>query len=261
MNIVVLIKQVPAISDIQIDSKDHNLVRIGAPSMLNPVDAHAVEAAMAIKDAVGGTVTVLTMGNAAAGEIMRDSIAIGVDKGILVSDEAIAGSDTLATGLILAKAIEKIGAVDLVITGKRSTDGETGQIPPAIAQRLGMSLLTYAEALSVQDGTLQGTRKNEHVLETIAVPMPAVCSVMETMNTPRAATLRGSMKAKKVVFDVWRLADLGITPDEVGVTGSATAVTELVAPVPHETGVMIAGESTEQAIGKLIETLQHKKII
>lgn len=105
MNIVVLVKQVPAISDIEI-AKDNNLVRVGAPSMLNPVDKHAIEAAVAVKDAIGGTVTILTMGNALAGEMMRDGIAIGADKGVLVSDERMAGSDTLATGLVLAKAIE-----------------------------------------------------------------------------------------------------------------------------------------------------------
>ena len=118
MNIVVLVKQVPAISDIEI-AKDNNLVRVGAPSMLNPVDKHAIEAAVAVKEAVGGTVTLLTMGNALAGEMMRDGIAVGADKGVLVSDERMAGSDTLATGLVLAKAIEKLGGADLVFTGKR----------------------------------------------------------------------------------------------------------------------------------------------
>ena len=107
MNIVVLVKQVPAVSDIQIDAKDHNLVRVGAPSMLNPVDMNAIEAAVAVKEAVGGTVTLVTMGTALAGEVMRQGIAIGADKGVLVSDERMAGSDTLATGKILAKAIEK----------------------------------------------------------------------------------------------------------------------------------------------------------
>ena len=157
MNIVVLVKQVPAISDIEI-AKDNNLVRVGAPSMLNPVDKHAIEAAVAVKDAIGGTVTILTMGNALAGEMMRDGIAIGADKGVLVSDERMAGSDTLATGLVLAKAIEKLGGADLVFTGKRSTDGDTGQIPPAIAQRLGMALISYANSVSVDGTTVTATR-------------------------------------------------------------------------------------------------------
>lgn len=106
MNIVVLVKQVPAVSEIEI-AQDNNLVRVGAPSMLNPVDKHAIEAAVAVKDAVGGTITLITMGTAQAAEVMRDGIAVGADKGVLVSDERMAGSDTLATGLILSKAIEK----------------------------------------------------------------------------------------------------------------------------------------------------------
>ena len=145
MNIVVLVKQVPSVSEIEI-AQDNNLVRVGAPSMLNPVDKHAIEAAIAVKDAVGGTVTLITMGTAQAAEVMRDGIAVGADKGVLVSDERMAGSDTLATGLILAKAIEKIGDVDLVFTGKRSTDGDTGQIPPAVAQYLNISLVSYADS-------------------------------------------------------------------------------------------------------------------
>jgi electron transfer flavoprotein beta subunit len=148
MNIVVLVKQVPAISDIKIDVKDNNLVRVGAPSMMNPVDMHAIEAAVAVKDAVGdANITIMTMGTALAGEIMREGIALGINQGVLISDERMAGSDTLATGTILAKAIESIGGADLVFTGKRSTDGDTGQIPPALAQNLGMSLLSYAESL------------------------------------------------------------------------------------------------------------------
>ena len=161
MNIVVLVKQVPAISDIEI-AKDNNLVRVGAPSMLNPVDKHAIEAAVAVKEAVGGTVTLLTMGNALAGEMMRDGIAVGADKGVLVSDERMAGSDTLATGLVLAKAIEKLGGADLVFTGKRSTDGDTGQIPPAIAQRLGMALISYANSVSVEGTTITATKPSRH---------------------------------------------------------------------------------------------------
>lgn len=196
MNIVVLVKQVPAISDIEI-AKDNNLVRVGAPSMLNPVDKHAIEAAVAVKDAIGGTVTILTMGNALAGEMMRDGIAIGADKGVLVSDERMAGSDTLATGLVLAKAIEKLGGADLVFTGKRSTDGDTGQIPPAIAQRLGMALISYANSVSVDGTTVTATRLNHDGIETVQAQLPAVVSVTEKSNTPRSPKIRGKMAAKK----------------------------------------------------------------
>ena len=197
MNIVVLVKQVPAVSEIEI-AQDNNLVRVGAPSMLNPVDKHAIEAAIAVKDAVGGTVTLITMGTAQAAEVMRDGIAVGADKGVLVSDERMAGSDTLATGLILAKAIEKIGDVDLVFTGKRSTDGDTGQIPPAVAQYLNISLVSYADSINVEGSTITATRANHGGVETVQAQLPAVVSVTDKSNTPRSPKIRGKMAAKRL---------------------------------------------------------------
>ena len=178
MNIAVLVKQVPAVSDIQL-SGDNNLVRVGAPSMLNPVDLHAIEAALALKDQEGGTVTLVTMGTALASDILREGIALGADKGILLSDERMAGSDTLATGQILAAALAKLGPLDLVLAGKRSTDGDTGQIPPALAQRLGMTLLSYADELEVKDGQATIRRLNRGGVETLQAALPALISVTE----------------------------------------------------------------------------------
>lgn len=183
MNIAVLVKQVPAVSDIQL-SGDNNLVRVGAPSMLNPVDLHAIEAALALKDQEGGTVTLVTMGTALASDILREGIALGADKGILLSDERMAGSDTLATGQILAAALAKLGPLDLVLAGKRSTDGDTGQIPPALAQRLGMTLLSYADELEVKDGQATIRRLNRGGVETLQAALPAVISVTENAGIP-----------------------------------------------------------------------------
>lgn len=261
MNIVVLVKQVPAISEIVIDASDHNLVRVGAPTMLNPVDLHAIEAAVAIKGTIGGTVTLVSMGTANAAEAMREGIAIGADKGVLITDERMGGSDTLATGKILAKAIEKIGAVDLVLTGKQSSDGDTGQIPPAIAQHLGMALVSYAESVTVEGTVVKATRKNHGGIQTIEAPLPAVCSVMETANSPRQANIRGKMNSKKAVFDVWRLEDLGLDAAEAGKAGSATEVTEVFAPEPHATGIMIDGETEAQSVKQLIKVLVSEKVL
>lgn len=261
MNIVVLVKQVPAVSDIKIDAKEGNLVRVGAPSKLNPVDLNAIEAALAVKDAVGGTVTIMTMGPATAGEVMRNGIAIGVEKGILITDERMAGSDTLATGKVLAKAIEKIGGADLVFTGKRSTDGDTAQIPPAVAEYLGFSLASNASSVAVADGTVTITRKNNGGLEHVELPLPAVVSVTEEANTPRQARIKGKMAAKKAVFDVFKAEDLGLTADEVGTAGSATDVTKLFAPEPHPTGVMISGDTVADAVAKLVAELHTKNAL
>lgn len=261
MNIVVLIKQVPAVSDIKLDAENNNLVRVGAPSILNPVDKNALEAALAVKDAVGGTVTVMTMGTALAAEALRDAIAMGADEGILLTDRAMAGSDTLATGKILSKAIEKVGAVDLVFCGKKSTDGDTGQIPPAVAERLGMNLVTYAESVTVEGTTLKATRQNQGGMETIEAQLPAVCSVMETANVPRTPNIRGKMKAKKAVFTVWSLADIGLDAAEAGTEGSATKVTEVFAPEKHATGTMISGSNLSEAVDNLFAELTAKKLV
>ena len=262
MNIVVLIKQVPAVSSIDIDSKNNNLVRVGAPSMLNPVDLNAVEAAVDIKEAAGsGTVTLISMGTAMAADVLREGMALGADHGILLSDERMAGSDTLATGKILARAIRKGGDVDLVLTGKQSSDGDTGQIPPAIAQHLGVNLVSYAESVTVKDGVLVATRKNHGGLQTVEAQLPAVCSVMETANTPRTPNIRSKMHAKQAVFDVWRLEDIGLDPAEAGTAGSATKVTELFAPEKHAIGTMITGANEAEAVHNLIAELTAKKVL
>jgi electron transfer flavoprotein beta subunit len=262
MKIVVLIKQVPAISEIALDPQTHNLVRTGAPSMMNPVDKHAVEAALKLKEAAGGgTVTIITMGSESAADIMREAIAIGANDGFLVNDPAVKGSDTLATGKVLAKAIEKVGQVDVVLTGRQSADGDTGQIPPAIAQRLGMNLLSYVQDISFANNTLKAVRKNLGGVETVEAPLPCVVSVMETSNTVRTPSLKGKMSAKKIVFPVWSLADIGLKPEEVGPTGSATKVTELFMPEAHEQGVIVKGADEAAAVKELASILRSKKVI
>lgn len=260
MNIAVLLKQVPAVSDIQL-AADNNLVRVGAPSMLNPVDLHALEAALALKDQEEGTVTLVTMGTALASDILREGIAMGADKGILLSDERMAGSDTLATGRILAAALGKLGPFDLVLTGKRSTDGDTGQIPPALAQRLGMTLLSYADELEVKEGKGTIRRLNRGGVETLQAALPAVISVTEKCGNPRTPGIRGKMAAKKAVFPVWRLEDIELEPEKAGKAGSATAVTELFAPEPHPVGTMIQGATPAEAAANLVNELRKKNLL
>ncbi|WP_337553622.1 electron transfer flavoprotein subunit beta/FixA family protein, partial [Acidaminococcus fermentans] len=240
---------------------DNNLVRVGAPSMLNPVDLHALEAALALKDQEGGTVTLVTMGTALASDILREGIAMGADKGILLSDERMAGSDTLATGRILAAALGKLGPFDLVLTGKRSTDGDTGQIPPALAQRLGMTLLSYADELEVKEGKATIRRLNRGGVETLQAALPAVISVTEKCGNPRTPGIRGKMAAKKAVFPVWRLEDIELEPEKAGKAGSATAVTELFAPEPHPVGTMIQGATPAEAAANLVNELRKKNLL
>ena len=259
MNIAVLVKQVPAVSDIQL-SGDNNLVRVGAPSMLNPVDLHAIEAALALKDQEGGTVTLVTMGTALASDILREGIALGADKGILLSDERMAGSDTLATGQILAAALAKLGPLDLVLAGKRSTDGDTGQIPPALAQRLGMTLLSYADELEVKDGQATIRRLNRGGVETLQAALPAVISVTENAGIPGLPASGAKWPRKRPCsrYGVWKTS-----------TGSGksregrlrTKVTELFAPEPQPVGTMIQGATPVEAAANLVDELRKKNLL
>lgn len=154
-----------------------------------------------------------------------------------------------------------MGGADLVFTGKRSTDGDTGQIPPAIAQRLGMALISYANSVSVEGTTITATRLNHDGIETVQAQVPAVVSVTEKSNTPRSPKIRGKMAAKKAVFDVWKVEDLGLDAASVGTSGSATKVTELFAPEPNPVGVMIEGATPADAAANLVKDLTAKNLL
>ena len=154
-----------------------------------------------------------------------------------------------------------MGGADLVFTGKRSTDGDTGQIPPAIAQRLGMALISYANSVSVDGTTVTATRLNHDGIETVQAQLPAVVSVTEKSNTPRSPKIRGKMAAKKAVFDVWKVEDLGLDAASVGKSGSATKVTELFAPEPNPVGVMIEGATPADAAANLVKELTAKNLL
>ncbi|MBP2650542.1 MAG: electron transfer flavoprotein alpha/beta-subunit [Firmicutes bacterium] len=210
MHITVCIKQVPAISEIEINKETNNLVRVGAPSMINPADKNAVEEALTLKQAYGGTVTVITMGRMEATEILRDCISIGADKGYIINDDTIAGSDTLATGYVLAETIKKLGGADVVLCGKQAYDGYTGQVGPAIAERLGFVQLTNVQKLDLTDDIVTVERLNNSGLETIQAKLPVLCTVIENCNTPRNPTVKARMAAKKAEFEVLTTKNLGL---------------------------------------------------
>ena len=163
---------------------------------------------------------------------------------------------------VLVKAIERVGAVDLVLCGKRSTDGDTGQVGPAIAERLGWLQFTYANKLTMPiEGTIEAERENHHGIETIEGKLPAVCTITEKCNTPRIPKIKGKMAAKQAVFDVWRLEDLELSPSEVGMTGSRTKVTRIFPPAVRETGVMIHEANEAQSVKILITALLAENLI
>lgn len=262
---VVCMKQVPDAAEVKIDPKTNTLVREGVPSIINPYDVHAVEEALRLKDQYGGEVIVLTMGPPQARESLRKAVAYGADQAILLSDRKFAGSDTLATSYILAQAIKKIdqtGPVDLVLCGKQAIDGDTAQVGPGIAARLGMPQLTYVlkiDEVSPEKGEIQVQRKLEGLREVVRAKLPALLTVEKSLNEIRYASLPNMIKAAGFQVTVWGKDDITLDETQLGLKGSPTWVNRIFAPPQREGGEML-GEGPS-AVPKLVERLVQEKII
>ena len=246
MNIVVCVKYVPdAQSDLSFEP-DHTTDREGVDGLLSELDEYAVEAALALKEAGdGGEVTVLTMGPEDAADAVKKGLQMGADKGVHVLDEAIAGSDSVATSLVLAEAIKKVGAegaVDLVLTGLASTDGAMSVVPAMLAERLGLPQVTFASELTVEGGTARIRRDGDTASETIEAALPAVVSVTDQINEPRYPSFKGIMAAKKKPVSTWGLADLGVEPGQVGLEAAWSRVESVEARPPRSKGEIVPDE-------------------
>jgi electron transfer flavoprotein beta subunit len=257
MNIVVCVKQVPDTMDVRIDPKTNTLVRDGVPSILNPFDEFAIEEGLRIKERFGGTVTVITMGPAQASEVLRTALAMGADAVALLSDRAFAGSDTLATSYTLSRGIVKVGNVDLVITGKQAIDGDTAQVGPGIAARLGYTQLTYVskvENISAADGLITVERLLDGGRERVEGKLPALLTVVKGINVPRQPSILKMKKARNAEIPVWKAADIGADPEQTGQNGSPTWVERIFSPEQKTGGDVFKGEP-EEAAGRLTELL------
>ena len=220
MNIVVCVKYVPdAQSERTFRDSDKTVDREGVDGLLSELDEYAVEEALKIVEAAGeGEVTVLTVGPAAAADAIKKALQMGAHAGVHVNDDAIHGSDAVATSLVLAEAVKKAtgGTPELVITGMSSTDGVMGVVPAMLAERLGLPQVTYASELTLGDGTVTIRRDGDTASETIEATLPALVSVTDQINEPRYPSFKGIMAAKKKPVEQWGLADLGIDPSLVG---------------------------------------------
>ncbi|MGD8371823.1 MAG: electron transfer flavoprotein subunit beta/FixA family protein [Syntrophobacterales bacterium] len=260
MHIVACIKQVPDAKNVRIDPETCTLVRQGVESIVNPHDWYAVEAALRLRDEYGGKVTVMTMGPPQAEDALRETLALGVDEALLLSDRAFAGADTWATSLTLARAIIKLGPVDLVICGKQAIDGDTAQVGPGLAAHLDQPYTTYARRLELQDGgLLLAERLTDLGYEVVQMPLPAVVTVIREIGDPRMPGLKHKMRARKQEIPVWGAADLELNPEEVGLQGSFTQVVRVFSPPPRCDREMLTGEPEEQA-EKLINLLKEAKV-
>ena len=259
MNAVVCIKQVPETTEVRVDPKTNALIREGVKSIVNPVDENAIEAALQLRDQHGGKVTVITMGPPQAAEALRQAMAMGADAAILLSDPASRGSDTLATSYALALMVRKIGAVDLVLCGKQAIDGDTGQVGPGLAERLGLPQVTFAIGMEVADGKLRARRVLDDFFEVVEVRLPAVVTVVKQINDPRHPSMRNVLKAKRAEIAKWTLADLDADPKQAGFDGSPTQVIRVWPPEKRGGGKRLEG-SPDDIVEQLANAIKGMNI-
>lgn len=259
-NIVVLVKQVPdTYSERKLTDTDHTLDRESADAVIDEINERSVEEALKIKEAGEGEVTVLCVGPERATDAIRKALSMGADKAVHVCDEALHGSDLLATAKVIAAAIRTIDGVDLVIAGNEASDGRGGAVPAVLAELLGQPQLTHARQLTVEGGSVKVDRETEDGITHLEASLPAVVSVTEKINEPRYPSFKGIMAAKKKPVQTLTVADLGVDAGEVGLGNAWSTVLEAAPKPPRTAGQRVEDEGDGGA--KVAEYLVGQKII
>ena len=258
MEIVVCIKQVPATTRVQLDPRTRTIIREGVELMLNPFDAYALEEALRLREANGGTVSVMTMGIPGAAMLLREALAIGADQAILLTDRRFAGADTLATATTLAAAIHKLGVVDLILCGRQAIDGDTAQVGPELAEKLGIPHATAVTKIEeVNTGMLTCQKMIDEGYARLKVQLPALLTVVKEINTPRFPTLAGFRRAQKSDILIWKADDLEVDLGHIGLEGSPTQVIATFVPEHHKTSHLLEGTLPEIA-QQILASLQKQ---
>ena len=265
MNIVVCVKYVPDATADRHFEDDNTVDRVGVDGLLSELDEYAVEQALQIKEKGDGSdeVTVVTVGPEQAKDAIRKGLQMGADKAVHVIDDAIAGSDALATSLVLAKTIEKLGGespVDLVVCGMASTDAGMSVVPAMLAERLGLPQVTFGSEIEVDGATVRIRRDGDSATETIEGTIPLVLSVTDQSGEARYPSFKGIMAAKKKPLETWGLGDLGLESGQVGLSSAWTVVQGTEARPPRTAGEIVTDEDGSGALA-LAEFLASKKFI
>ena len=255
MNIAVCVKHIPDPNlPPELDGKF--LKREGVQGVLDPGDEFGVEAALQLKEAHEGEVTLVSMGPAAAQEAIRRGLSMGADKGVLVSDDSLKGADALVTARVLAAAIRKAGEFDLVIAGVESTDGYTGTMPATLAELLDLPQVTFAKTIEAAGGNLKVNRQTAEGYHVVECALPALLTVTAGVNEPRYASFKGIMAAKKKPLDQYSVSDLGLSGDD---TAIKQEVAEVAPAEERKAGEVITDDGT--AAAKIADFLQEAKVI
>ncbi len=263
MKIVVCIKQVPDTTEVRLDPKTGTLIRDGVPSIINPDDKSGLEVALSLKALHGGHVTVLTMGPKQADKALREALAMGADRAILLTDRKFAGADTLATSLTLAAAIRELGDIDLVIAGRQAIDGDTAQVGPQIAEHLGLPQVSYVEAVDRHDAShLVLKRVFEDGYHRVKVKMPCLITTLSGMNEPRYMSIQGVFDAyREQEVEIWTNENIVVDEARLGLKGSPTKVKKSFTKGAKIPGQKYDGVGHQEAAQIIVDKLQEKFIL
>lgn len=262
--IIVCAKQVPDTNVIKINPKTGTLIRDGVPSILNHDDANALEEALKIKDKYPDThITVVSMGPPQATDMLMECLAMGADEGVLLSDRAVGGSDTWATSNALEATIRKIGDYDMIFAGRQAIDGDTAQVGPQIAEKLGLPQVTYVEEFEIADNMKDITvkRQLEDGYEIIKVQTPCMLTCIKELNEPRYMSIGGIFDAKNKPMTVWNAKDVEVDLTKVGLEASPTNVFRSFTPAPKGKGVVLEGDTENDIAKQLLVGLKSKHVI
>jgi electron transfer flavoprotein beta subunit len=261
LRLIVTIKQVPDTAEVKIDPQTNSLIREGVPSIINPEDRNAVEEALRLKEKHGGTVTVVSMGPPQAGDALEEVLAMGADQGVLLTDRAFAGSDTLITAFILSRAIMKLGDCDLIVSGRQAIDGDTAQVGPQLAGFLDLPQVTYAEEISLEGEDVVVKRHLEDCMEWVRLKPPALITVTSEINRPRYPSLYNVLSScDGSRMKVWGAKELKVLPEMIGLNASPTGVKRIFEPDRGKKGEFLQGSEKEMA-KELIQRLKATNII
>ena len=261
MKIIVCIKQVPDTNEVKLDPKTGRLIRDGVPSIINHDDKNALEEAIALKDGRDDvTITVVSMGPPQADVALREALAMGADEAILLSDRAFGGSDTWATSYIIAEAIKIVGDYDIIFCGRQAIDGDTAQVGPQIAEKLGIPQITYVQDFKIEGDKVVCQRALEDGYQVIETTMPCLLTAIKDLNEPRYPSVGGIFDAYEKEIKVWGINEVPIDTTKAGLKGSPTNVFRTFTPEPKGAGVMLEGADKE-TVKDLIARLQAKHIL
>ena len=260
MNIIVCIKQVPISNRTKFDNNTHTMIRDENTSVINPYDMYAIEESIRLKEKHSGNVSVISMGIPSVSDLLKEAMSLGADKGILLSDKRFAGSDTLATAYVLSLCIKKISKFDIILCGKQAIDGDTGQVGPALAEKLNINHVTNVKEIECVEGErIICHRLTEYGYERIQTRLPVLLTVVKEINVPRLPDIKSVLQAEESDVTVWNAEDINADTARLGLKGSPTRVIKAFTPVHNVKCDFITG-STEEQIDKLLKKINIKQI-